>query len=64
MGCDSSFLCLTSGCMVIFGGCSMDGDSRFIINVVCGIILSHSLSVKLFSVDKSPEIKWLLGVYM
>ena len=50
--------------MVRFGGCSMDGDSRFIINVVCGIILSHSLSVKLFSVDKSPEIKWLLGVYM
>ena len=42
----------------------MDGDSRFIINVACGIILSRSLSVKLFYVEKIPEIKWLLGVYM
>ena len=42
----------------------MDEYSRFIITVACGIIISCSLSVKLFSVEKSPEIKWLLGVYM
>ena len=42
----------------------MDGDSRFIITAACGIILSHSLSVKLSSVEKSPEIMLLLGVYM
>ena len=42
----------------------MDGVSSFIFTFVCGIILSHSLSVKLFSVEKSPEKNWLLGVYM
>ena len=42
----------------------MDEYSRFIITVACGIILSDSLSVKLFSVEKIPEMKWLLGVYI